>query len=434
MARVALVAAILLALVASIMAALIVGPAPSQTLAFLAIGAGEKSIFIVGIAVLGAVLALFAMQPGTRLVAAIVVLFCVAAMIIGLIPPAQALRLASEQRVDLSLKRYLRARIDTVGPIEAKQTITYATVDGRALGLNVHAPQSRSTEPSRAIVVAHGGGWSAGDKGEASLASERLADQGFVVFDVEYRLAPRPNWKTATGDLKCAIGWVKQHASTADWNIDPKRITLLGRSAGGHLALLAAYTPGDPNLPASCNAPDTTVESVVAYYAPTDLVWGYAHPARARVYDSSEKLRGFVGGPPEATGDLYRLLSPTERVTPAAPRTLLMHGGRDQLIARQHTELLADKLHAAGVRYDTLVIPYAQHGFDFIVGGLSQQIAEAVLLRFLAAPPVASAGSTASAASDAMAPSSRDGGASSGGSPDAASIRADAEMRQNDDK
>jgi hypothetical protein len=51
---------------------------------------------------------------------------------------------------------------------------------------------------------------------------------------------------------------------------------------------------------------------------------------------------------------------------------------------------LTEKLHTAGVRYDTLIIPYAQHGFDFVFGGLSEQIVESVVLRFLAAAPTPS--------------------------------------------
>jgi acetyl esterase/lipase len=387
MSRVAVVLAVLLALASAAAAALIVLPAPSKSLAFLAVATGEKSVFVAGTAIVAAVLALFASRPGTRLVAFISVLLSLCALIVALIPPAQALRLASEQRVNLNFSRYLQANIDTQGPIKAERTVTYLTVDERSLGIDVYAPRPRPAEPSRAIVVLHGGGWSLGNKGDASLSSQWLADHGFTVFDVEYRTTPQPNWKAAIGDVKCAVGWVKQHASTPDWNIDPKKMTLLGRSAGGHLALLAAYTPADPKLPPSCGAPDTSVESVVAYYAPTDLTWGYQHPASVRVYDSSEKLRGFVGGAPDSNAELYRLLSPTERVTTASPRTLLLHGGRDQFIGRQHVDLLTDKLHAAEVRYETLIIPYAQHGFDFVFGGLSGQIAEAVLLRFLDATP-----------------------------------------------
>jgi acetyl esterase/lipase len=91
-----------------------------------------------------------------------------------------------------------------------------------------------------------------------------------------------------------------------------------------------------------------------------------------------------VGGPPDQTGDRYRALSPLERVTTSSPRTLLAHGGRDQLVPHGHMGLLAARLRALGVPCDTLFIPYAQHAFDFVQGGFSDQILEAAVLKFLA--------------------------------------------------
>lgn len=69
-----------------------------------------------------------------------------------------------------------------------------------------------------------------------------------MVFDIDYRLATptSPSWQQATGDVKCAVGWVNDHA--ARFGVDPERIGLLGSSAGGHLALLAAYSTSEPAL------------------------------------------------------------------------------------------------------------------------------------------------------------------------------------------
>jgi len=399
MSRVALSIVLLLGVVlaaaAAAAAALIVLPAPSHQLALAAILAGEKSFAIIAAALLASILALVGSRPGAaRGLAALAVLLSLTAIVLALSPAAQALRLASERRVDLDFGRYLHARIDTQGPLPApgaaSKTVTYATVDGVPLGLDVYLPgpsPSGASGATPAVLVLHGGGWSAGDKGDASLFSQFLAGHGYTVFDVQYRLAPQPNWKAAAGDVRCAVGWVKQHASGPDWNVDPRQLTLLGRSAGGHLALLTAYTPGDPKLPASCDAPDTTVESVVDFYGPTDLPWGYDHPANPRAYDIQGKVSAFTGGTPTAAGDLYRLLSPSARVTAGAPRTLILHGGRDQMVAFHQSELLADRLRELNVPCETLFIPFAQHGFDFIFGGFSEQIAEQVVLRFLADRP-----------------------------------------------
>ncbi|HEY2571101.1 MAG TPA: hypothetical protein VGI27_06490, partial [Solirubrobacteraceae bacterium] len=76
-------------------------------------------------------------------------------------------------------------------------------------------------------------------------------------------------------------------------------------------------------------------------------------------------------------------MSPTERVTATAPRTLLAQGGRDQFVAPEQMDRLAARLAALGVPHETLLIPYAQHAFDFVPGSFSSQILEATLQAFL---------------------------------------------------
>jgi len=375
--------ALLIAVAAAAAAALIVVPAPTARLALFAIAASEKSVLIAAVATVALPLAFLGSRRGRRLPAAIAVVLAVAAIVTSALPIVQARRLAGARGVHLDYLRYVRAPVDSEGPGRPTQTVSYATVNGTPLGLDVYLPPRRPDTPGRALLIVHGGFWSKGDKGEAPLASRRLADLGFTVFDVQYRTSPQPNWKTATGDVKCAIGWVKQHAVTPEWNIDVKKIALLGRSAGGHLALMAAYAPADPELPPSCDAGDTSVDAVAALYAPADLTWGYKNPVRPRISDNRAKLRAFVGGTPEDAAARYVALSPVERVTAGSPRTLLAHGGRDQFVSHGHMGLLGARLRAVGVPCETIFIPYGQHAFDFVVGSLSSQILEAALLDFL---------------------------------------------------
>ncbi|HXJ22354.1 MAG TPA: alpha/beta hydrolase [Polyangia bacterium] len=376
---------LLLAVGASGASALIVLPAPSKTLALAAIVASERSAFLVAAGMLALLLAFAGRAPQSPLAPIATAVLAAAAIAIAALPLAQARRVARERGVALDAGAYLRARIDSEGPGAPDRTVPYATVDGgRVLSLDVYLPAGRRAS-SRAIVVAHGGFWAAGERGEATLASRRLANLGFTVFDVDYRLAPQPNWQAALGDLKCAVGWVKQHA--ADYLIDPAQVVLLGRSAGGHLALMAAYTPGDRDLPASCATGDTAVSAVIALYPPTDLAWAYAHPGNLRAADSPAKLRAFLGDTPEREPDRYRALSPAERVTPAAPPTLVAQGGRDQMVPPDQMDRLVARLRAAGVRHDALFIPYAQHAFDFVPGSFSSQLLEDAMLRFLGASP-----------------------------------------------
>jgi acetyl esterase/lipase len=379
----ALIVALLLSALAAAAAVVIVAPSINQKVAFLAVGLGEKTFLMIAAAILGGVLAASCGRPGRWALPAIAMALSAFTLGVSTIPPVQAMRLAREQHVSLEWRRWLIGAID-LHQARPQQTLVYATVDGRPLALDVYRPPA-STTPVPAVIVIHGGGWSTGDKGEAPLQSERLAARGYAVFDIQYRLAPQPNWKSAVGDVKCAIGWVKEHAREAGVDVDPRRVTLLGRSAGGHLALLAAYTADDPSLPPSCPAPDTRVESVISYYGPTDMTWGYEHPSDPRVYNSSQRLRGFLGGPPSTVPDAYQACTIANHVTAQVPRTLLVHGNQDQFVSPAHVHFLAPRLKSLGVPTEVLIIPYGQHGFDYVVGGLSNQIAEAVVLRFLAA-------------------------------------------------
>ena len=383
---------ILLAVGAAGAGALIVLPAPGKTLALAAIVASERSAFIVAAAVVALGMALVLRGVGSPFIASVIALLAVSAIALGLVPLVQARQVAQACGVPLDLKRYLHAQTDTEGPGRPDRTVPYVTVDGgRVLSLDVYLPSPRPATPSRPLLVVNGGFWAAGQRGEASLASRALAERGFTVFDVEYRIAPKPNWQTALGDMKCAIGWVKQHATTDDWNVAPKKVALLGRSAGAHLALMAAYTATADDLPSSCPSGgtaggavvDSSVESVIALYGPTDLAWAYAHPANLHAADSPAKLRAFLGDAPEREPERYRAMSPTERVTATAPRTLLVQGGRDQFVAPDQMDRLAARLAAIGVPHETLLIPYAQHAFDFVPGSFSSQILGATLTQFL---------------------------------------------------
>ena len=83
----------------------------------------------------------------------------------------------------------------------------------------------------------------------------------------------RPTWfefkilfQRDDANVKLAIRWVKTHSD--DYGIDPDRLGMVGASAGGHLASLAALTPEK-------GAADTSVAAVVAFFPPADfLKWG----------------------------------------------------------------------------------------------------------------------------------------------------------------
>lgn len=362
----------------------IVVPAPAYKLFEVAVGASEWSLWFGALGLAGAVFGLRARASRAGWPAWVAVSLGVAAVALAMIPPLDAWRVARENNVELSLRQYLfGSQEDSLALVE-RTTETFATVEGQTLKLDVYLSRVKAEKLLPAMIVVHGGSWNAGERSDYPLWNEWLARQGYAVFDIDYRIAPQPNWQTATGDVKCAVSWVKANASR--YGVDAGRVALLGRSAGGHLALLAAYSTGEAALAPSCSsstAPDLSVQAVVSFYAPTDLRWGYEHPANERVLDGSGKIRALIGGTPDSAAEAFALASITSHVNRQTPPTLLFHGGHDQLVRDENMSLLAERLGQQHISHRAVFIPYAQHAFDYNFDGWGSQIARRLISQFL---------------------------------------------------
>jgi acetyl esterase/lipase len=232
------------------------------------------------------------------------------------------------------------------------------------------------------VVVVHGGSWQQGARGEAARMSRALASAGYVVADVSYRLAPAHPFPAPVADVKCALGRLRERA--AELQIAPGRVALLGRSAGGEIALVAAYSTSHPAIPPACAVLDQRVAAVVALYAPTDLAWGHANPLVPDPLDGPRSIETYLGGPPSARPEAYRLASATSWADRPLPRTLIIHGTGDQLVSPEHARRLFDALRAAAQPVELLLVPFADHGFDRRSGGVGEQLARRRILDFLA--------------------------------------------------
>jgi acetyl esterase/lipase len=226
--------------------------------------------------------------------------------------------------------------------------------------------------PAPCVVVVHGGSWQSGNSEQLPALSRYLAARGYVVASINYRLAPAHHFPAQRDDLLAAIDFLKAHAG--ELGIDAQRLVLLGRSAGGHLALQAAYTANDP-----------AIRGVVAFYAPTDLLWGYNNPARKRIIDGTTIIESFLGGSPSAIPAAYADASPLGFGGAACPPTLLIHGDRDNLVSPHQSEMLADRLQTAGCRHLYLNLPWATHGGDYNFSGPTGQVSTYAVERFLSA-------------------------------------------------
>ncbi len=373
-----------LALAASVW---ILVPAPSFYVWLWSVAASEWS-FLLGALALFAIVGAIIFGRGKIKIASTI--FGTIALAISLYPFFSALAAARENNVSLSLRQYAFGFSAREKAVDVK-TYTFATIDEKPLELDVYSPPADVSKNGASVVVVHGGAWSAGNRSDFPQWNEWLARHGYTVFDINYTLTPQPNYLTATGDVKCAVIWVKENA--ARFEISSNKIILLGRSAGAHLALLAAYSAGDARLPPSCaektneNArADESVRAVVSFYAPTDLLWSFDNPANESVIDGRKTLAAFLGGNPRDSVEIrerFLLASPTARVDGETPPTLLIHGGQDQLVRSENLYLLDERLKQNGVAHKIVFLGYAQHGFDYNFNGWGAQVVRPVLLNFL---------------------------------------------------
>jgi acetyl esterase len=372
-------------------ALLIVLPAPTLALWTLSVLVAEFALVLAAFASAGLVLTALCWRAGSRRAAVLALAFGAVAVALSVLPTAQAWQTARAEDARLSLREYF-AGLSVIPERPPTETRVYARPGGEELKLDVYEPGRDAAGAARAasrpaVIMVHGGSWEMGERGDTPRWNAWLADNGYVVFDIDYRLAPPPRWRDAPGDVKCAVGWVKQNADR--YGVDPQRVALMGNSAGGHLALLAAYAEDHPRLPPSCEVSDPGVAAVVGFYPPTELAGFCTDPppdGLPRWYpdlDCEGVLRRFTGATPSADPERYRLASPVSHVDAQDPPTFLVHGGRDSLVAPGQSRLLARRLEEAGVPHRLLELPHAQHFFDLSWGGWGAQITRPELKRFL---------------------------------------------------
>jgi acetyl esterase/lipase len=245
--------------------------------------------------------------------------------------------------------------------------LTYKTLPERKLNIDFY---SGGKEKAPCIVIIHGGSWSSGDSKQLPDLNSYLANRGYHVAAINYRLAPKYKFPAPIEDTKEAIDYLVRHA--AELNIDTTNFVLLGRSAGAQIALVAAYT-----------FHDSKIKGVVSFYGPADMAWGATIKSNKLVLDVDKVFTEYLGGLISEVPQVYEESTSRNFVTHNSTPTLLIHGPNDALVSYYHSVRLGETLKENGVPYYFLNLPWATHGCDYTINGPSGQLSTYAVERFI---------------------------------------------------
>jgi|ERR1700722_3547105 acetyl esterase len=238
---------------------------------------------------------------------------------------------------------------------EDLKDIEYGQAGKVTLRLDAHIPDGRG--PFAAAIIVHGGAWVAGDRiNNVRPLVDPLSDARIAWFSISYRLAAdvarnpmgaAMRMGTAESDVRRAVAFVKDHAS--EYRVNANKIVLIGESAGGQLASMAALRPDAAGA----------VQGVVAFYTPSDLA--------TLVRTSSfipDNVRDAVKGTMFDNILMAGLteFSPINAVSSAAPPFLLIHGTDDNVVPFAQSERFCDKLRESNVACEVYPVKGGAHG------------------------------------------------------------------------
>lgn len=234
-------------------------------------------------------------------------------------------------------------------PLDLLDAVVPTTAEERRLGvaygpdprhrLDVYLPSPAAGRPAIVIFI-HGGSWSDGSRGQYRFVGQDLAARGHVAVVPDYRLHPEGRWPIFVEDTAAAVAWSVRHAAALGG--DPRRVVLMGHSAGAYNAAMVAV---EGKWLAAHGIDRDALAGFVGLSGPYDFL-PFADAVARRVF-------GHVTEPGTT--------QPVAVADAGAPPTLLVHGTDDDTVLPRNSINLAERLRALGVPVELRLHPGVGH-------------------------------------------------------------------------
>lgn len=243
--------------------------------------------------------------------------------------------------------------------------VTYATVDGRAMQLDLYLPQGVRNPPL--LVWVHGGAWRQGSR---TSARREFVGNGIATASVSYRLSTEARFPAQVHDIKAAIRFLRARAGDYGYRTD--RIAISGDSAGAHLAALVGVSGGVDALEGTVGdhlRESSRVQAILDYYGASNLTTILAQSTPFGLGVREPALELLLGGLPDAVPALARLASPVLHVNAGDPPLLVFHGDQDPQMPINQSHELVGAYETHQLDADMVVVHGAAHGGDRFYAG-----------------------------------------------------------------
>jgi len=235
-----------------------------------------------------------------------------------------------------------------------KETVCYTRTDREELYADLYIPE-KGAGTTPLLVMIHGGAWKAGSKEMNQEWGPFLAQQGYCVMSIDYRLATPEyaTWPGVTEDVRAALAYMREHA--AEYHVDPKRVGLIGDSCGAHLSVLLGLEEEFSQ----------SVRAIVGVYGVYDVKQWWEHTQTSRIDDP---VRLFMGGTPSDMPNAYLEASPMYRLEQALQRGqmketpfLVVWGDEDEVVSCQQSKDFVQLLERYQVPHRAIEYPGHKH-------------------------------------------------------------------------